>query len=142
MAKERVAVVRSLVSGLGLVAMLAALVIGGYMMVKSMGQDMIGGSSSEEVTLTIRVSGTPGVPFTGNYTTTTGSQNFNGTVGATPLDFKIPNTSVNGVNVVTVNVQSQGTAGPIKVEILKNGQVIQTGETNPTTSTITLTFSP
>ena len=134
--------VRSLVAGLGLVAMLAAMVIGGYMMVKSMGQDMVGGSSGEEPSPTIRVSGTPGVPYSGNYTTTTGSQNFNGTVGATPLDYKIPGTSINGVNVVTVNVQRQGTTGTLKVEILENGQVIQSQETNATTSTLTLTFSP
>ena len=132
--------VKSLVSGLGLVAMLAALVIVGYQMVKSMDRDLLGGSS-EESPLTIRVSGTPGVPFTGNYTTTTGSQNFNGTVGATPLDFKVPGTSINGVNVVTINVQSQGT-GSLTVEVLKNGQVIESGQTSATSNLVNLTFSP
>lgn len=46
-----------------------------------------------------------------------------------------------GFNVVTVNVQKLGTTGTLKVEILKNGQVVQSGETNVTNNTVSLTYS-
>jgi len=82
------------------------------------------------------------VSFSGNYTTATGSQNINGTVGATPTDFEIPGGGVAGMNVVTVNVQRQGSTGTLKAEILENGQVVQSQETNATTATVSLTYSP
>ncbi len=134
-------VLRSLGTGLGLVAMLGALVIGGYMMVQSLGNDLTGDPSSEP-SLVIRISGTPGVPFSGNYTTTTGAKNISGTVGATPTDYKVPSTSIAGVNVITVNVQRQGTTGSVKLELVENGQVVKSQETNMATGTLSLTYSP
>ncbi|MGI8859974.1 MAG: hypothetical protein ACR2HO_07470 [Rubrobacteraceae bacterium] len=134
---------RSLVAGLGLVAMLATLLIVGYLSVKSLGRSLMGDpSSGPEASLVIRISGSPGVAFSGNYTTATGSQNINGTVGAAPMDFKIPSSSVAGVNVVTVNVQRQGTSGALKVELVENGQVVQSQEANAATGTLSLTYSP
>jgi len=82
------------------------------------------------------------VSFSGNYTTATGSQNINGTVGATPTDFEIPGGGVAGMNVVTVNVQRQGSTGSLKAEILENEQVVQSQETNATTAAVSLTYSP
>ena len=138
---------RSLVAGLGLVAMLGALVIVGYLSVKSLGGSLVGnpgGASSGGAggSLVVRVSGTPGVPFSGNYTTATGSRNISGTVGAAPIDFEIPGASVAGVNVVTVNVQLQGSTGSLRVELLENGQVVQAQETNAATGPASLTYSP
>jgi hypothetical protein len=45
------------------------------------------------------------------------------------------------VNVISVNVQKQGTYGTLKVEALKNGQVIQSAETTATSNSVSLTFS-
>jgi Ethanolamine utilization protein EutJ (predicted chaperonin) len=46
------------------------------------------------------------------------------------------------LNVVTANVQMQGTTGTLKVEILKNGQVVQSAETNTANNALSLTYSP
>ncbi len=55
---------RSLVAGLGLVAMLATLLIVGYLSVKSLGGSLMGDpSSGPEASLVIRISGSPGVAF-------------------------------------------------------------------------------
>ena len=138
---------RTLIAGLGFVSVLGALVVVGYLAANSlsgglMGDPAGGASGDAEGSLVVRVSGTPGVPFSGNYTTATGSQNINGTVGAAPMDFKIPSSSVAGVNVVTVNVQRQGTSGALKVELVENGQVVQSQEANAATGTLSLTYSP
>ena len=125
--------------------MLGALVIGGYQLVKSFGADLGdpsgGASGGTNPSLVIRVSGTPGVPFSGNITTAEGTENISGTVGATPTDFEISGDGVAGLSVVTVNVRSQGT-GSLKVELLENGQVVQVQETSAASGTVSLTYSP
>ena len=46
------------------------------------------------------------------------------------------------MNLVTANVQKQGTYGALKVEIIKDGQVVQSGETHATNNTVSVTYSP
>jgi hypothetical protein len=126
--------------------MLGALVFGGYMMVKSLGNDLMGdpagGPSGRAAgSLVLRISGTPGLPFSGNITTAEGTENISGTLGAAPMDFEISGDGVAGLNIVTVNVRSQGT-GSLKVELLENGQVVQVQETSAATGSISLTYSP
>lgn len=137
---------RSLVAGLGLLSVLGALVVVGYLTVRSLGDDLIGdpagGSSGEAGSLVLRLSGTPGVAFSGDYTTPSGTQNISGTLGATPVDYDISGDGVAGVNVVTVNVRVQGMTGSLKAELLDNGQVVQSQETNATTGAVSLTHSP
>jgi hypothetical protein len=48
---------------------------------------------------------------------------------------------VAGLNIITVNVQQLGASGTLKVEILKDGQVVQSGETNAANNTVSLTYS-
>lgn len=82
---------RSLVGVLGLISVLAALVIAGVLMVNSFRNSLenstpSGGTADSAV---LRISGTPGVRFSGNYTMSGGSQNLSGTLGTTPTDYKL-----------------------------------------------------
>ena len=139
---------RSLVAALGFISVLATLVIVGVLMVNSLGGSLGGGSAGEMLSegatnsVVLRISGTPGLQFSGNYTTPQGTQDFNGTLGTTPTDYKLGGASVAGLNLVTANVQKQGTYGILKVEILKDGQVVQSGETDATNNTVSVTYSP
>jgi hypothetical protein len=138
---------RSLVVGLGLISVLAALILVAILMGNSLGGSLLGGSGGDAPSgdapdpLVLRISGTPGVEFSGNYTTPQGSQNFSGTLGTTPTDYNLGGEGVAGLNVVTANVQKQGMGGTLRVEILKNGQVVQSAETNATNNTVSVTYS-
>ena len=140
-------VIRSLVAGLGLISVLAAMIFVAFLMVNSFGGSLTGGlagdapSGGDAGSLVLRISGTAGVQFSGNYTTPQGSQNFSGTLGAAPTDYGLGGEGVAGLNVVTVNVQKQGMGGTLKVEILKDGQVVKTAETTATNNTVSLTYS-
>src|SRR3712207_4001956 len=121
--------VRSLVAGLGLISVLATLIFIAFLMVNSLGGSILGGaantgpSGGTTDSVVLRISGTPGVKFSGNYTTPSGSQNLSGTLGRTPTDYEVGGEGIAGVNVVTANVQRRGGAnGTLRVEILKNGQ--------------------
>ena len=138
---------RALVVGLGLISVLGALIIVALLAVRSLESSLTGGLGGESPSggspesLVVRISGTPGREFSGNYTTPQGSQNFSGTLGATPTEYELGGEGVAGLNLVTVNVQKQEVGGTLKVEILKNGQVVQSAETNATNNTVSLTYS-
>ncbi len=138
---------RGLVAALGLISVLAALIIVALLMVNQLGS-LSGGlagdapSGGDAGSLVLRISGTPGVGFSGNYTTPEGSQNLSGTLGAAPTDYELGGEGIAGFNVVTANVQAQGTSGTLKVEILENGQVVQSAETSAANNTVSLTYSP
>jgi hypothetical protein len=138
---------RSLVAGLGLISVLGAFIVVALLTVSSLGSGLTGGLAGDAAaegnadSLVLRISGTPGTKFSGNYTTPQGSQNFSGTLGATPTEYELGGEGVAGVNLVTVNVQKQEVGGTLKVEILRNGQVVQSAETNATTNTVSLTYS-
>jgi hypothetical protein len=140
-------VIRALVAALGLISVLAALIFVAFLMVNSLGGSLTGGlagdapSGGDPDSLVLRISGTPEVQFSGNYTTPKGSQNFSGTLDTTPTDYELGGEGVAGFNVITANVQKQGMAGTLKVEILENGQVVQSGETNATNNAVSLTYS-
>jgi hypothetical protein len=140
-------VIRGLVAALGLISVLAALIFVAFLVVNSLGGSLTGGQAGDAPSggdadlLVLRISGTPGVGFSGNYTTPQGSQNFSGTLGTTPTDYELGGEGVAGLNVVTANVQKQGMGGTLRVEILKNGQVVQSAETNATNNTVSLTYS-
>jgi hypothetical protein len=138
---------RSVVAALGFISVLATLIIVGVLMVNSLGASLGGGlagdtpSGGATDSVVLRISGTSGVQFSGNYTTPEGTQSISGTIGAAPTDYKIGGEGVAGMNLVTANVQKQGTYGTLKVEILKNGQVVQSGETNATNNSVSVTYS-
>jgi hypothetical protein len=140
--------VRSLVAGLGLISVLAALIFVAFLMVNSLSGSLLGGSVSDAPSggatdsVVLRISGPPGVKFSGNYTTPKGSQNLGGTLGSAPTDYELGGKGVAGLNVVTANVQKRGANGTLKVEILKNGQVVQSRETNAANNTVSVTYSP
>ena len=140
--------IRGLVAALGMMSILAALIIVAFLMANSLENSLSGGlagnapSGGDAGRLVLRISGTPGVGFSGNYTTPEGSQNVGGTLGAAPTDYELGGDGIAGFNVVTVNVQKQGTSGTLKVEILENGQVVQSAETSATNNTVSLTHSP
>ncbi len=102
--------IRSLVAGLGLISVLAALIFVAFLMVNSLGGSLSGGSADDAPSegaadsVVLRISGTPGVEFSGNYTTPKGSQNLSGTLGTTPTDYELGGKGVAGLNVVTANV--------------------------------------
>jgi hypothetical protein len=141
-------VVRALVAGLGLISILAALIFAAFLMVNSLSGSLTGGavgdapSGGDADSLVLRISGTPGVRFSGNYTTPQGSQNLSGTLGTTPMDFELGGEGIAGLNVVTANVRKQGMGGTLKVEILKNGRVVQSAETNAANNAVSVTYSP
>ena len=138
---------RALVAGLGLISVLATLVIVALLMVSSLGGGLAGGSADDAPpggaagSVVLRISGTPGVQFSGNYTTPEGSHDISGTLATSPTDYELGGEGVAGLNVVTANVQKLGTSGTLKVEILENGQVVQSGETNPANNSISVTYS-
>ena len=139
--------IRGLVAALGMISVLAALIIVAVLMVNSLEGSLSGGLAGDAPTggnpgsLVLRISGTPGVEFSGNYTTPQGSRNISGTLGTIPTDYELGGEAIGGVNVISVNVQKQGTYGTLKVEALKNGQVIQSAETTATSNSVSLTFS-
>ena len=140
--------IRAVVASLGFISVLAALIIAALLMVNSMGGSLAGGSAvnapsegaAESVVL--RISGTPGLQFSGNYTTPEGSRNISGTLGVGPTDYDLGGEGVAGFNVVTANVYKEDTSGTLKVEILENGQVVQSAATNATNNTVSVTYSP
>ena len=139
--------IRALVAGLGLISVLATLVIVASLTVDSLGDSIAGGSAGDAQpggaaeSVVLRISGTPGVQFSGNYTTPQGSQDISGTLGTTPTEYKLGGADVAGMSVVTVNVQKQETYGTLKVEILKDGQVVQSAETSATNNAVSVTYS-
>ena len=138
---------RALVAALGFITVLATLIVVGVLMVNSLGASLGGGlggdtpSGGVTNSVVLRISGTPGVQFSGNYTTPQGSQDISGTLGTAPTDYKLGGEGVAGMSVVTVNVQKQGTYGTLKVELLKDGQVVQSAETNATNNAVSVTYS-
>jgi hypothetical protein len=138
---------RSLVAALGFITVLSTLIIVGVLMVNSLGASLGGGLGGDAPpggatnSVVLRISGTPGVQFSGNYTTPQGSQDISGTLGTAPTDYKLGGEGVAGMSVVTVNVQKQGTYGTLKVEILKDGQVVQSAETNATNNAVSVTYT-
>ncbi len=138
---------RSVVATLGFITVLSTLIIVGVLMVNSLGASLGGGLGVDTPpggatsSVVLRISGTPGVQFSGNYTTPQGSQDISGTLRAAPTDYKLGGAGVAGMNVITVNLQKQGTYGTLKVEILKDGQVVQSGETDATNNTVSVTAS-
>jgi hypothetical protein len=140
--------IRAVVASLGFISVLAALIIAALLMVNSMGGSLAGGSAvnapsegaAESVVL--RISGTPGLQFSGNYTTPESSKNISGTLGVDPTDYDLGGEGVAGFNVVTANVYKEDTSGTLKVEILENGQVVQSAATNATNNTVSVTYSP
>ena len=138
--------IRGLIAALGLISVLAALIIVALLMVNQLGSlsGGLAGDAPEGGTtssLVLRLSGTPGVEFSGDYATPQGSQSFSGTLGTAPTDYELGGEGIAGFNVVTVNVQKQGTSGTLKVDILKNGRVVQSAETNATNNTVSVTYS-
>src|ERR671910_2612459 len=138
---------RALVAALGFVTVLSTLIIVGVLMVNSLGASLGGGLGGDTPSgvatnsVVLRISGTPGVQFSGNYTTAQGSQDISGTLGTTPTEYKLGGEGVAGMSVLTANVQKQGTYGTLKVELLKDGQVVQSAETNATKNTVSVTYS-
>ena len=138
--------IRGLVAALGLISVLAALIIVALLMVNQLGS-LSGGLAGDAPaggttgSLVLRISGTPGVEFSGDYTTPQGSQSFSGTLGTSPTDYELGGEGAAGLSLVTVNVQKQGMGGTLKVEILKDGQVVKTAETTATNNTVSLTYS-
>ena len=138
---------RALVAALGFITVLATLIIVGVLMVNSLGASLGGGLGDDTPSVgvtnsvVLRISGTPGVQFSGNYTTPQGSQDISGTLGEAPTDYKVGGEGVAGMSIVTVNVQKQGTYGTLKVELLKDGQVVQSAETNATNNAVSVTYS-
>ena len=100
-----------MVAGLGLIFVT-------FLMVNSLGESLSGGSAGDAPSggtadaLVFRISGTPGVKFSGNYTTSNGSQNFSGIIGRTPTDYELGDGGIAGLNVVTANVQKLGRVAP------------------------------
>jgi len=140
--------IRAVVASLGFISVLAALIIAALLMVNSMGGSLAGGSAvnapSEGAaeSAVLRISGTPGLQFSGNYTTPESSKNISGTLGVNATDYDLGGEGVAGFNVVTANVYKKETSGTLKVEILENGQVVQSAATNATNNTVSVTYSP
>jgi hypothetical protein len=140
--------IRAVVAGLGFISVLAVLIIVALLMVNSLGGSLAGGSAANAPSegaaesVVLRISGTPGLRFSGNYTTPEGSRNISGTLGVDPTDYDLGGEGVAGFNVVTANVYKEETSGTLKVEILKNGQVVQSAATNATNNTVSVTYSP
>jgi len=140
--------IRAVVAGLGFISVLATLIIVALLMVNSLGGSLAGGSAANAPSegaaesVVLRISGTPGLQFSGNYTTPEGSRNISGTLGVNPTDYDLGGEGVAGFNVVTANVYKEGTSGTLKVEILENGQVVQSAATNATNNTVSVTYAP
>jgi len=84
-----------------------------------------GGSLSTDSEFQIKVSGTTGLEFSGSYmTVTSGGQSTSKSVeGTVPAQYTVTG------NMVSVAFQKQVESGTLKVEILKDGKVINSSDT-------------
>ena len=139
--------IRAVVAGLGFISLLAALIIAALLMVNSLGGSPAGGSAANAPLQELRTRSFCGSRVHLGYssvatTTPEGSRNISGTLGVNPTDYDLGGEGVAGFNVVTANVYKEGTSGTLKVEILENGQVVQSAATNATNNTVSVTYSP
>jgi hypothetical protein len=74
---------------------------------------------------TINVTGSDGLEFSGSYMVVS----TNGASKYEPVDATVPATYKFMGNVVTIDFQKKVTGGTLKVEIIKNGNVVNTSET-------------
>ena len=81
---------------------------------------------------TIKVSGTTGLEFSGSYlvTTSNGQPISESVAGTVPAEYSVFGTNRITVSMVSVELQKQTEEGTLKVEILKDNEVIASSETS------------
>ncbi len=80
----------------------------------------------ERKTVTIRVTGTPGVAFRGGYATGAGTSDSNGELqGVTPQDFEVPVRT--DATEIAANVAQQDVEGKVELtlQLLEDGEVVK-----------------
>jgi hypothetical protein len=80
---------------------------------------------------TIKVSGTSGLEFSGSYLviTSNGQSTSESVAGTVPAEYSVTGTTRTRVSVVSVEFQKKTEEGTLKVEILKDNEVIVSSET-------------
>ncbi|HZY57446.1 MAG TPA: hypothetical protein VFE09_06575 [Rubrobacteraceae bacterium] len=131
---------------LGVLVLVVLLLVGGALIVGSdVGKQAVEeAAEGESGTVTIRVSGTQGTPFTGSYGTTRGGQRtVEGTIGAQPTDYNVPvETSPLEFDNVSASFQKRTQRGQLRVEILADGEVKKSQETTADFGVVSVTYSP
>jgi hypothetical protein len=112
-----------LIGCLGLIVL--AVIIGGIVLATGSGTPVVTPTLSSDTEFQIKVSGTAGLPFSGSYmVVSSGGQSVSKSVdGTVPTQY-----SVEGM-MVSVAFQKQTEDGTLKVEILRDGQVVKSSDT-------------
>lgn len=107
-----------------------------------------GGGGFEEPTpevssVTVRVSGSPGLRYTGDYGTVDGGQSVEGELGVAPTDYDVPvRSGTFDFDVLSAVFQKQSRQGTLRVEILVDGKVVQARETSAQYGLVDVSYSP
>ena len=99
-------------------------------------------AGTEEVL--VRISGTQGVQYSGNFGSTRGQRTVDGTLGVEPDEYDVEaETGTFEFDVVTATFQkrSQGPGG-LRVEIVSGGEVVAAQETTADFGVVSVTWSP
>lgn len=119
----------------GLLLVLVVLVLGALLAGCSGGSEDevdldVPASPEEASNVMVRVSGTEGVPYSGDYGTITGDQELaNGTVGAEPTDYEVEVQEGTADSVIATFEKVEPGQGELRVQILGDDKVVAEGRT-------------
>ncbi len=141
---------RRILLGLIALAILAAVLLLAFLLLSN-GQG--GGDEGEQTnepppeaatSAIVRISGTEGLAFTGNYgVVEEGLESVEGRLGATPTDYEVPiNNGPVNFDAISAVFEKQGAEGDLKVEILVDGEVVDSGETDAENGVVSVDYSP
>lgn len=126
----------------GGLTVLGILVIGGIALVagsmSSGGNQPAPGEPGEPIV--IQVSGTDGIPFSGNYGDMEGGQSVDGTV---PQSYETDiSQDIMDMDILTANFQKNGAGGELTVEITRGDEVLASQTTTAEYGVVDVTWSP
>jgi hypothetical protein len=102
---------------------------------------------SSPTTVTVRVSGTKGLGYTGTIgTSETGQKSIDGTLDTIPEDYELPlNTSSGSTDGVTAEVGKNPldvrSSGTLRLQLLVDGQVVRDQESSSDTGVVSFTYN-
>jgi hypothetical protein len=92
----------------------------------------------------VRISGTQGVEYSGSYGTTRGQKTVDGTLRAQPVEYEVDvDTGTFEFDVITASFQKRSPGlGSLRVEIISDGDVQASQETQAEFGVVTSSWSP
>jgi hypothetical protein len=101
-------------------------------------------SPAEVSSVVVRVSGSPGLSYSGNYGTTEGGgRSVDGELGVSPDEYPVPvESGALDFDMATAFFQKVDAEGTLRVEIVVDGQVMKSQETTAQFGVVDMTYSP